>query len=148
MCMWIQNYVNQVRQTCGVMLKWKLSFNLKIVIWFLLLNLSGIGGTVLAGKFSGDFPTAHIRELWQICSMTYQYKQPQLNQMTRWMICDCYTDTIRKDLSPDKVKNMEYEEAKKLSAKLISQCNVKLKNETYTWLGLFSDNLQVAYLMR
>ena len=47
--------------------------------------------------------------------------------MSRWVICDCYTDMIRKDLTPDKVKDMEYEAAKELSAKLINECNVILK---------------------
>ena len=47
--------------------------------------------------------------------------------MSRWTICDCYTDMIRKDLTPDKVKDMEYEEAKKLSEKLIKECNLILR---------------------
>ena len=98
----------------------------KILILFLLLNL-GVYGTILAEPYSGKFPTAHIRELWQICSVTYQYRQPQIDQMSRWIICDCYTDMIRKDLTPDKVKDMEYEAAKELSAKLINECNVILK---------------------
>jgi len=88
-----------------------------------------MSGTILAGKFSGNFPTAHIRELWQICSVTYQYKQPQLDQMSRWIICDCYTDLIRKDLTPEKINDMEYEEAKKLSTKLINECNVIMKKK-------------------
>ena len=109
-------------------MRWKLNLNLKIATLFLLLNL-GMTGITLAEKFSGKFPTAHIRELWQICSMTYQYKVPGLEQFIRWEICDCYTDTIRKDLTPDKVKNMEYEAAKELSTKLINECNVKLKKQ-------------------
>lgn len=125
-----------------------MNFNLKIVILFLLLNLTGTGTTILAGEFGGNFPTAHIRELWQICSMTYQHKHPQLNQMTRFVICDCYTDLIRKDLTPEKINKMEYEEARKLSAKLINECNVVLKKETYSCLKPFSDNLQVASLTR
>ena len=125
-----------------------MNFNLKILIWFLLLNLTGIGKPILAGEFSGNFPTAHIRELWQICSMTYQHKHPQLNQMTRWLICDCYTDLIRKDLTPERINKMEYEEAKELSTKLINECNVVLKKETYSCLEPFSDNLQVASLTR
>ena len=68
--------------------------------------------------------------------------------MTRWVICDCYTDLIRKDLTPERINKMEYEEAKELSTKLINECNVILKKETYSCLEPFSDNLQVAYLMR
>lgn len=106
-----------------------MNLNLKILTWFLLLNLTGMSGTILAGKYSGNFPTAHIRELWQICSMTYQYKLPGIDQFIRWSICDCYTDTIRKDLTPEEIKIMNYEEAKKLSEKLINECNVKLKKK-------------------
>ena len=77
-------------------------------------------------KFNGNFPTGQIRELWQICSVTYQYKQPQLPEPVRWMICDCYVDTIRHDLSPEKVIGLEYKEAKELSLKLINECNIKI----------------------
>ena len=115
---------------CGevwnVVEKWKLNLSWKILILFLLLNL-GVYGTILAEPYSGKFPTAHIRELWQICSVTYQYRQPGIDQMSRWIICDCYTDMIRKDLTPDKVKDMEYEAAKELSAKLINECNIILR---------------------
>ena len=99
-----------------------------ILIYFFSLSL--MAGTVVAEPlYNGNFPTGQIRELWQICSVTYQYKQPQLPEKVRWMICDCYVDTIRKDLTPDKVQNMEYEEAKKLSSMLINECNVKLKKQ-------------------
>ena len=96
-----------------------------ILIYFFSLSL--MAGTVVAEPlYNGNFPTGQIRELWQICSVTYQYKQPQLPEQGRWMICDCYVDTIRQDLSPEKVIGLEYKEAKELSLKLINECNTKL----------------------
>ena len=96
------------------------------VILICFFSLSFAGTVVAKPLFNGSFPTSQIRELWQICSVTYQYKQPQLPEPIRWMLCDCYTDTIRQDLPPEKVKELEYEEAKELSLKLINECNTKL----------------------
>ena len=99
---------------------------LKLVV--ITVFLSTVLNPVMAEepKFNGNFPTGQIRELWQICSVTYQYKQPQLPEQIRWMICDCYVDTIREDLSPEKVIDIEYKEAKELSLKLINECNKKI----------------------
>tara|TARA_R100001480_G_scaffold143664_1_gene141432 strand:- start:510 stop:830 length:321 start_codon:yes stop_codon:yes gene_type:complete len=95
-----------------------------ILICFFSLSFAG---TVVAKPvFNGNFPTNQIRELWQICSITYQYKVPQMAEPLRWLICDCYVDTIREDLSPEKVVELNYEEAKELSARLINECNTKL----------------------
>ena len=77
-------------------------------------------------KFDGNYPAKQIRELWMVCSATFQKKQPQLPQVTRWEVCDCYTDVIRESLSPEEVSKIDYEEAKKLTVRLIEQCNGKI----------------------
>ena len=95
-----------------------------ILICFFCLSFAG---TVVAKPlFNGSFPTGQIRELWQICSVTYQYKLPQLPEQVRWLICDCYADKIREDLTPETVVELNYKEAKELSLKLINECNTKL----------------------
>jgi hypothetical protein len=76
-------------------------------------------------KYDGNYPAKQIRELWMVCSMTFQAKQPQLDQPTRWDVCDCYTDVIRETYSSEDALNMTKDQAKKLTLKLINQCNWK-----------------------
>jgi len=80
-------------------------------------------------KFNGNFLTKQIRELWQVCSITFQTNHPQLDQALRWEVCDCYTDLIRRTLTPDKLGTLDYKQAKELSSKLINECNVKLSKQ-------------------
>ena len=80
-------------------------------------------------KFNGNFLTKQIRELWQVCSITFQTNHPQLDQALRWEVCDCYTDLIRRTLTPDKLGKLDYKQAKELSSKLINECNVKLNKQ-------------------
>ena len=96
-----------------------------VIIVFLV-----VGNIVLAQdnatKFNGNFPTGQIRNLWQVCSMQFQHSHSQLPQPLRWDVCDCYTDVIRESLSPEEVSKIDYEEAKKLTVRLIEQCNGKI----------------------
>ena len=80
-------------------------------------------------KFNGNFPSKQIRELWQICSFTFQTQHSQIPQPLRWDVCDCYTDVIRETLSPDEVSKLDFIGAKGLTGKLINQCNGKLDNK-------------------
>jgi len=82
-----------------------------------------------ATKFNGNFPSKQIRELWQVCSFTFQTKHPQLPQPLRWDVCDCYTDVIRETLSPEEVSKLNFIKTKDLTIKLINQCNGKLNNK-------------------
>ena len=107
-----------------------MAIQLKLLVIIVLLVLRG---TVVAQdnttKFNGNFPSEQIRNLWQVCSITFQHKQPQLPQPLRWQVCDCYTDVIRETLSPEDVSKIDFEGAKKLTIKLIEQCNKKLNKE-------------------
>ncbi len=76
-------------------------------------------------KFDGNYPASQIRELWQVCSMTFQAKQPTLPQPIRWEVCDCYVDTIRELHSSGEASTLSPENAKKLSLNLINRCNWK-----------------------
>ena len=76
-------------------------------------------------KFDGNYPAKQIRELWMVCSATFQAKQPQMPQVTRWEVCDCYTDVIREEYSSEDAINMNADQARKLTLKLIDRCNWK-----------------------
>ena len=78
-------------------------------------------------KYDGNYPAKQIRELWMVCSMTFQSKQPHMLQLTRWDVCDCYVDVIRETHSSEESHNMRADQAKKLTVKLISRCNWKFE---------------------
>ena len=80
-------------------------------------------------KFDGNYHSKHIRELWQVCSFTFQAKQPQVPQPLRWEICDCYVDVIRESMTPEDALKASPEQNKKLAEDLINKCNGKLNNK-------------------
>ena len=107
-----------------------MAIQLKLLVIIVFLVLSG---TVVAQdnatRFNGNFPASQIRNLWQVCSFTFQQKQPQIPQPLRWDVCDCYVDVIRETLSPEEISKLDFEEAKKLTVKLINECNGKLDSK-------------------
>ena len=107
-----------------------MAIQLKLSVIIISLALSG---TVVAQdndtKFNGNFHTGQIRNLWQVCSIQFQHKQPQLPQPLRWDVCDCYVDVIRETLSPEEISKLDFEESKKLTVRLIDQCNGKLDSK-------------------
>ena len=80
-------------------------------------------------KFDGNFPTGQIRNLWQVCSLSWQANHPQVPQPIRWAVCDCYVDVIRETLSTEELAKLTFEDAKKITSTLIGQCNQKLNKE-------------------
>ena len=105
-----------------------IQLKLLVIIVFLV-----VGNVTLAQdnatKFNGNFPTGQIRNLWQVCSIQFQERQPQIPQPLRWDVCDCYVDVIRETLSPEEISKLDFEEAKKLTVKLINECNGKLDSK-------------------
>ena len=48
-------------------------------------------------------------------------------KVLRQMLCDCYTDTIRADFTPDEIKDKESIKAKGLTNRLVEECNLKIQ---------------------
>ena len=103
-----------------------MAIQLKLLVIIVVLLLSG---TVVAQdnatRFNGNFPASQIRNLWQVCSFTFQTKHPQVPQPLRWETCDCYVDVIREMMTPEEALNSSASQAKELTSKLINQCNDK-----------------------
>jgi hypothetical protein len=59
--------------------------------------------------------------------MNFQMKQPTMSSILRQMLCDCYTDTIRTDFTPDEIKDKESIKAKGLTNRLVKECNLKIQ---------------------
>ena len=76
-------------------------------------------------EFRGTYPSKNIRELWQVCSMEFQTKQPMIPPPLRQVVCDCYVDVIRKLLTLEQSKVSTPGQAKVLTETLIRECNKK-----------------------
>ena len=96
-----------------------------ILLFFVGAKLKSVWAEDNVTKFSGDFPAKQIRELWQVCSFTFQTRHPQVPQPVRWETCDCYVDVIRETLTSESARNSTKEEAQELTIELIQQCNDK-----------------------
>ena len=59
--------------------------------------------------------------------MNFQMKQPGLSPILRQMLCDCYTDTIRTDFTPEEIKDEESIKAKGLTNRLVEKCNLQIQ---------------------
>lgn len=96
-----------------------------ILLFFVFAKMKSVWAEDNVTKFSGDFPAKQIRELWQVCSFTFQTRHPQVPQPIRWETCDCYVDVIRETLTSESARNSTKEEAQELTIELIQQCNDK-----------------------
>ena len=105
-------------------LKWKLFLNW-IAAWTLILSLTGCQPktTVIKAKYDGNYPTGQIRTLWMVCSVSWRQKNPFIDQVALWKVCDCYTDTIRELLTPEEAQGAEAIKKVNLTKVLSEKCN-------------------------
>ena len=101
-----------------------------IIIVFLLVGYPTwylIGGET---KFS----TQQVRELWQVCSISFRSQNPGIGQEIYMPVCDCYMDHIRSNYTPEQVSdNMTKEDQARLTQELKVECNSKIqKPQTFT----------------
>ena len=98
-----------------------------ILLFFALAKMTSVYAhdNVTETKFDGNFPAKQIRELWQVCSFTFQTRHPQVPQPIRWETCDCYTDVIRGKMTSAEALNSSKEQAQELTIELINKCNEK-----------------------
>ena len=83
----------------------------------------------------GDkFSTQQVRELWQICSISFRNLNPGIGQDIYMPVCDCYLDHMRENYTPGEVMdNMTREGQATLTEELKAKCNPKLqKPPTFT----------------
>ncbi len=73
-------------------------------------------------KFSGNFTTEHIRQSWQMCSVTHQ--QAKVSQAVYYPLCDCAVDTIRARFKDGVVlQNINKTESDELAVLIRLKCN-------------------------
>ena len=77
-------------------------------------------------KYNGNFNTIQIRGLWMMCSLSFKQKNSFLPQDIVWKACDCYTDVIRQELTPEQVEGSKEIIDINLQKILIERCNPKI----------------------
>ena len=68
------------------------------------------------------FDSQNVREIWQACSMQFKMISPYMPQETRMYLCDCYTDQMRLQFTPEQVKELSSEKARKVGEKMKELC--------------------------
>ena len=61
-----------------------------------------------------------------MCSLSFRQKNPFLSQEIIWKACDCYTDVIRGEMTPEEVEGPKPVTRLDLKKILIERCNPKL----------------------
>ena len=61
-----------------------------------------------------------------MCSLSFKQKNSFLPQDIVWQACDCYTDVIRQELTPEQVKGSKEIIDINLQKMLIERCNPKI----------------------
>jgi hypothetical protein len=109
-----------------------MAIQLKTFIIIVFLVIGYPVGYLTGGETK--FSTQQVRELWQVCSISFRNLNPGIGQDVYFPVCDCYMDHIRTNYTPEEVMdNMTKEEYSKLSQDLRTTCNPKLqKPQTFT----------------
>ena len=88
----------------------------------LIITLIFITGFTFGKESPLKFPTKNIREMWFACSLEFRRIRPAMLEEVRIYLCDCYTDYMRKNFTPEQVLAMTPEQARSLGFKMRTIC--------------------------
>ena len=98
-----------------------MAIQLKTLIIIVFLVIGYPTGYLIGGH---KFSTQQVRELWQVCSISFRSQNPGIGQDIYMPVCDCYMDHIRSNYTPEQVSdNMTKEDQAKLTLDLKIECN-------------------------
>ena len=80
-------------------------------------------------KFKGDYNTHMLRTLWMACNNAVHQSQPSTPAMVKAVLCDCVTDSLRREVSYEKFLAMDSPTRQDLSGSLTTQCMMELRGE-------------------
>ena len=101
------------------------------IIKILLLTLATIltlGIGVISSRasekeeFKLKFPTKNIREMWWACSLEFKKIRPNMQERSRVLLCDCYTNHMRETYTPEQVLALTQEQARTLGFRMRVIC--------------------------
>jgi len=92
----------------------------------LMVALLLLVGSFVFPQEPEKFSTKQVRELWQVCSITFRTKNPGVGPNVYFPVCDCYMDHIRANYTPTEVMyKMTKEKYMQLTLDLRATCNPK-----------------------
>ena len=92
------------------------------VIIGLIITLVFIAGFAYGKESTLKFPTKNIREMWLACSIEFRRIRPTMLEESRVYLCDCYTNHMRKNFTPEYILEMTPEQARSLGFKMRTIC--------------------------
>ena len=99
-----------------------MAIQLKILIIIVVLLVGYPTGNLIGVE--PKFSTQQVRELWQICSISFRTNYPGIRQEIYFPVCDCYIDHMRSTYTPKEIENnMTLEEQATLTEELKVKCN-------------------------
>ena len=109
-----------------------MAIQLKTLIIIVFLVIGCPTGYLTGGETK--FSTQQVRELWQVCSISFRSQNPGIGQEIYMPVCDCYMDHIRSNYTPEQViDNMTREDQARLTEELKVKCNpIIQKPPTFT----------------
>ena len=103
-----------------------MAIQLKTLIIIVFLVIGCPTGYLTGGETK--FSTQQVRELWQVCSISFRSQNPGIGQYIYMPVCDCYMDHIRSNYTPEQVSdNMTKEDQARLTQELKIECNNKIQ---------------------
>lgn len=93
-----------------------------ILNWIIIATAPFLLGNSPELKFSGNFNTEDIREMWQMCAVAHQ--QVRVDPTIYFPHCDCAVDTIRKNFdNASVIRYMKKPHSEKLAVLVRLNCN-------------------------
>ena len=80
-------------------------------------------------KFKGDYSSQMLRILWMACNNALHMNNPSTPAMVKAVLCDCVTDSLRREVSYKKFLTMDSPTRQDLSASLTMQCMMEFRGE-------------------
>ena len=92
----------------------------------IVLYAAFIQSDFASGKEKLKFSTEKVRAMWYICSTQFQMVAPNIPQIERVRLCDCYVDHMRSTFTPEQVEAMTPQQSRELGMKMNIICPTQM----------------------
>ena len=103
----------------------KLAEKIIIILIVFLLGISYFPTKWVFAKEPLKFSTEKVRAMWYICSTQFAMVAPNIPQLERVRLCDCYVDHMRSTFTPEQVEAMTSEQSRELGMKMNIICPIQ-----------------------
>ena len=100
----------------------KLAEKIIIILIVFLLGISYFPTKWVFAKEPLKFSTEKVRDMLYMCSTQFQMVAPNIPQIERVRLCDCYVDHMRSTFTPEQVEALTAEQSRELGMKMSIIC--------------------------